>query len=444
MALGNCLGMGESITSPPTLAPVGSGNCGICFCFGPLMRRCLNPARGECEGMNNRISPGRQFATGTFLTVWFTAAFLALLLAVAPSSALGQDKGGGDEGAKTPASQDEVAQADADEGQESSKDSKAVDEGKKSDEGKKKVESQEDAEKAVDKAAEDVKKKADEAIEAVKKGDLGAAASKMGDLFKSYGIPAIVAIVILIVAYLIAVFLGRLCSKPIRSRVDETLGRFVGKLVFYTLMICAILGVLQYFGIGVTSFAAVLAAAGFAVGLAFQGTLSNFAAGVLLLVFRPFKVGDFVTAAGITAKVYEIDLFTTTFDTPDNRRIVVPNSAISSGTVENITFHQHRRVDVSVGVDYSADIQKTRDTLMAAAESVPQFLVDGEGFGYRVVLGDLGDSAVGWSIWFWTRASDFLSAKEALTAAVKNHLDEAGIGIPFPQMDVHMHQGTAQ
>ena len=160
----------------------------------------------------------------------------------------------------------------------------------------------------------------------------------------------------------------------------------------------------------------------------------------MLLVFRPFKVGDVINAAGITAKVDEIDLFTTTFDTPDNRRIIVPNSAIAGGIIENISHHEDRRVDVPVGVDYSANLQRTRDALTAAAESQKEFLVDGDGRGYQIVLGDLGDSAVNWTVRFWTKADDYWSVKEQLTAAVKEHLEAANIGIPFPKLDVHVHQ----
>src|SRR5690606_34504014 len=119
----------------------------------------------------------------------------------------------------------------------------------------------------------------------------------------------------------------------------------------------------------------------------------------------------------------EIDLFTTTFDTFDNRRIIVPNSQISSGTIENITFHRERRVDVNVGTEYSASLDHTRATLSQAAESLNDKMLTGEGRGYQIVLGDLGDSAVGWTVRFWTRADDFWSVKEALTRAVKNGLD---------------------
>jgi small conductance mechanosensitive channel len=303
------------------------------------------------------------------------------------------------------------------------------------------VNSPEDAETVMQEAAEDVKDTTAEAVEALKSGDLTTAAQKSGELFTRYGIPAITVLVVLVVSYFVAAFLARVCSVPIRARVDETLGRFVGKLVFYLIMVSAVLGVLQYFGIGVTSFAAVIAAAGFAIGLAFQGTLSNFSAGVMLLVFRPFKVGDVINAAGITAKVDEIDLFTTTFDTPDNRRIIVPNSAIAGGTIENISHHQDRRVDVAVGADYSADLQRTRDALTAAAEAKREFLVEGEGRGYQIALVDLGDSAVNWVVRFWTKAADYWTVKEQLTAAVKEQLDAARIGIPYPQMDVHVHQG---
>ena len=259
-------------------------------------------------------------------------------------------------------------------------------------------------------------------------------------LVENYLLPAGMALLILIVGYFIAKALSRIISGPVTKRVDETLGRFIGKLAFYVLMAVVLIAVLGKVGVEVTSFAAIMAAAGFAVGLAFQGTLSNFASGVLLLVFRPFKVGDVINAAGITASVYEIDLFTTTFNTPDNRRIVVPNSAIAAGTIENVTFHKERRIDISVGVAYDADIDKTRAVLAAAAESLKDKLVEGEGRGCQIVLTDLGACSVNWTIRFWTRAADFWLVKEALIRAVKMKLDEAAIGIPFPQMEVHVRQ----
>ena len=292
------------------------------------------------------------------------------------------------------------------------------------------AETQEQMEAIADKAGQDVSA----ALQGLKNGDLDGTMQ----LFEAYLIPAVQVLLLLIIAFLGAKFIARIISTPVRKRVDETLGRFVGKVVYYTIMITVLIAVLSKFGIQVTSFAAILASAGFAVGMAFQGTLGNFASGIMLLVFRPFKVGDVINAAGVTAKVNEIDLFTTTLDTPDNRRIIVPNSAITVATIENISHHQERRVDVEVGCDYSADIRQTRSVLETAAESLQNKMIVGDGRGYQVVLGALGDSAVNWTVRFWTSSDNYWGVKEELTEAVKNKLDDAGIGIPYPQMDVHL------
>ncbi|MEQ9407086.1 MAG: mechanosensitive ion channel [Fuerstiella sp.] len=289
---------------------------------------------------------------------------------------------------------------------------------------------QQQVQQIADRAGADVRT----ALDGLQQGDF----EKLWPLVVDYGWPAVQVLLLLIVGYLASKFAARIISAPVRRRVDETLGRFVGKLVYYAIMISMLVAVLGKFGFQVTSFAAILASAGFAIGMAFQGTLGNFSAGIMLLVFRPFKVGDVISAAGITAKVFEIDLFTTKFDTPDNRRIIVPNTAITSGTIENISHHEIRRVDVSVGCSYDADLKQTRDVLTSAAESLRDRLVDGEGRGFQIVLGSLGDSAVSWTVRFWTTADQFWSVKEDLTESVKNRLDGAGIGIPYPQMDVHV------
>ena len=247
-----------------------------------------------------------------------------------------------------------------------------------------------------------------------------------------YVAPSISALLILIVGYFVARTLARIFGNPVRRRVDETLGRFVSKLVFYVIMTCVLLAVLGMFGVNVTSFAAILGAAGFAVGLAFQGTLGNFAAGVLLLVFRPFKVGDVINAAGITAKVAELDLFTTVLDTPDNRRIVVPNGAIAGGTIENISYHSERRVDVPVGVDYSATVEQTRVVLTQAAESLSDKLLTGEGRGYQIVLGGLGDSSVNWTVRFWCKA-------DSQTTPIVEETTEKERVLHGPRMSLILH-----
>ena len=250
-------------------------------------------------------------------------------------------------------------------------------------------------------------------------------------------LPAITALIILIVAYFVGKYLSRVASKPVQKRVDETLGKFVGKLIFYAIMIIALVAVLDKFGVSVTSLAAVLAAAGFAVGLAFQGTLSNFAAGVMLLVFRPFKVGDVCVLNGTLGKINTIDLFVTAIDTLDNRRVIMPNSEIANSTIEVITHHTERRVEVLVGTAYDANLDKTREVLEATLAKV-EGVVQGDGRGTMVVLDELGGSSINWKLWAWVPAADFLGLKQQITRDVKVALDEAGIGIPFPQMDVHV------
>ncbi len=256
------------------------------------------------------------------------------------------------------------------------------------------------------------------------------------DLIVQFAGKAVLFLAVLIIGWIVAGILGRMTFKAIsKAKVEETLGRFLSKLVRWLVLIMVLMGCLGIFGINVASFAAILAAAGFAVGMAFQGTLSNFAAGVMLLVFRPFKVGDVVNVAGQTGKITEIDLFTTNMDTPDNRRIILPNSSILGATIENITFHDVRRVDVGVGTDYSADLDATRAVLEDAARAVSGQVADRD---FAVVLGDLGDSCIGWTVRIWVPAGDFWPKKEELTRAIKTKLDAANIGIPFPQMDIHV------
>ena len=275
------------------------------------------------------------------------------------------------------------------------------------------------------------------------KGALDAAAggdfSQLVELLTLWGPKLLGGILILVAAFILGKMISGIVRRSAeRAKLDLTLSRFFGKMVYYLILIIGVMVALGTVGFEVTSFAAILAAAGFAVGMALSGTLGNFAAGACLLIFRPFKVGDVINAAGVTAKVNAIELFTTTLDTPDNRRIIIPNSKIFGDTIENITFHPERRADVFVGVDYSADMDKTREVLTKAAESLSDLNVQGEGRGFQVFMIDLGDSSVNWVVRFWATGADFWTAKEKLTHAVKAHLDEAGIGIPFPQMDVHL------
>lgn len=264
-------------------------------------------------------------------------------------------------------------------------------------------------------------------------------AADWGALWTDLGWPITKAILLIIAVMIIGGWAKRFVTSACRrTRVDETLSRFFGTLTRYAILILGGLAILQTFGVNTTSFAAVVAAAGFALGMALSGTLGNFASGVMLLIFRPFKVDDVVNAGGVTGKVFEIGMFSTVFDTPDNRRIIVPNGSIYGSNIENITHHPTRRVDVAVGTDYSADLDKTREILTAAANAVQGRLPDKEPVIY---LSELGGSSIDWSVRVWASTADYWAVREQLTRDVKVALDNADIGIPFPQRDVHIPAG---
>ena len=259
---------------------------------------------------------------------------------------------------------------------------------------------------------------------------------KIWELMEDYGVPAITVLLILFVALILASWVSRVVRNSCeRAKIDDTLAKFLGKAARWTILLVAAIFCLGKFGIETSSFAVVLGAAGLAVGLAFQGTLSNLAAGMMLLIFRPLKVGDAVNVAGQFGKIDEVELFCTAMDTFDNRRIILPNSAVFGAIIENINFHPIRRVDVAVGVAYAADVDQTREVLEKAASEVPGRLDDPPP---QVVLLELADSSVNWSVRVWANSADFWPTKQASTRAVKQALDQAGIAIPFPQLDVHL------
>ena len=254
-------------------------------------------------------------------------------------------------------------------------------------------------------------------------------------LTETYGVPVVKALVILFIAFLLSAWVRRiLLGAMTRAKLDITLAKFISNAAKWGILVLAVLMVLSVFGIQTASFAVVIGALGLAIGLAFQGTLSNVASGMMLLIFRPFKVGDVVNLAGTVCKVDEIQLFFTTVDTFDNRRVIIPNSKIFGEVIENITYHQKRRADVVVGVAYSADIDETRAALERAVERVEKKL---EGEPHQVWLDSLGDSAVVWHLRVWCNTADWGDCRQEIIKRAKESLDEAEIGIPFPQMDVH-------
>ncbi len=258
-------------------------------------------------------------------------------------------------------------------------------------------------------------------------------------LITSYAVKIGGVLLALFVANLIAGWVGSLVERRLtKVKFDNTLTRFFARSARWAILIMAVLACLGVFGIETTSFAAVIGAAGLAVGLAFQGTLGNFAAGIMLLVFRPFKVGDVISSGGVVGGVVEIDLFTTTLDTPDNRRMIVPNGTLFGATIENVTHHSTRRVDISVGADYGADVDATRKVLEKAAATVTSGLHEP---APQVFLASLGASSVDWQVRVWCKTEDYWTCFQETTRAIKVEMDIAEIGIPYQTVDINIAGG---
>lgn len=254
-----------------------------------------------------------------------------------------------------------------------------------------------------------------------------------------YGIRTVGALVLFGLVWMIAGWIsGMLRKSLLKANFDKTLTQFMGNALRWLIILMGILACLSLFGIQTTSFAAVLGAAGVAIGLAFQGSLSNLAAGMMLLIFRPFKVDDYVVIDGEEGTVRGITLFTTNLDTLDNRRICVPNSQVFGNVIQILTHNPVRRVDIDVGVDYGADMDQTRSVLMEAAKAIPH---QAEGHPPEIFLKGLGGSSVDWQVRVWADPKDYWVVWDATVRAAKAGLDQAGITIPFPQMDVHVDGG---
>lgn len=250
-----------------------------------------------------------------------------------------------------------------------------------------------------------------------------------------WGMKIVGALVALFAAWIVAGMASRAVRRAGEGKLDTTLVRFFSSFVRYIILIAAVVAILGIFGIETSSFAALIAAAGLAVGLAFEGTLGNFAAGMMLLIFRPFKIGDFVDAGGVMGTVEEIELFATTLKTPDNRKIIIPNKQIGGSTITNFAAYPIRRVDVEVGCDYGARVDDCRDALEEAVRRCEHRIEDPE---HQVFLKGLGASSVDWVCRVWCKSEDFWALHQELVRSVHIVLAEKKIGIPFPQMDVHL------
>ncbi len=256
------------------------------------------------------------------------------------------------------------------------------------------------------------------------------------EMITIYGWSLLGALLILIFGFWLSKKAQNLLMKGLRKtkRIDETIVRFIGSLARYLVIIFTVLAVLDQFGVETTSIIALLGAAGLAVGLALQGTLSNIAAGVMLLLFRPFKVGQFVEVGGISGTVDNISLFTTHMNTPDNVHIIVPNAEIWGTSIKNYSHNETRRLQIDIGIGYGDDIDKALRVVEKICKADKRVHKDP---APRVAVGNLGDSSVDLLVRVWCQGSDFWALKWDLTKALKEAFDKEGIEIPFPQRVVH-------
>ena len=260
------------------------------------------------------------------------------------------------------------------------------------------------------------------------------------DLVTRFGLNLLAAIVIFFLGQWIAVFVRRLVRGLMsKANVDPTLASFVGNLTYYSVLAFAVIAALNRLGVQTASLIAILGAAGLAVGLALQGSLANFAAGVLIIIFRPFNVGDLIEAADVLGEVLDIQLFTTTLATLDNKQVIVPNSSLTGSNIINYTVRGKLRVDTVIGVAYEADIDQVRQVISEVLESDPLVLKEPTP---TIAVMELGDSSVNFAVRPWAKPEDYWSVYFNVHENVKKRLDAAGISIPFPQRDVHLIQNN--
>jgi small conductance mechanosensitive channel len=257
-------------------------------------------------------------------------------------------------------------------------------------------------------------------------------------LVSTWGLQVIGALAVLIVGRVVAGSLRRMTRRALeRAELEPVLVPFFANGVYYLTLAAVVIAVLSLFGIETTSLIAVLGAAGLAVGLALQGTLSNFAAGVMLLIFRPFKVGDYVEVAGEAGSVQEVGVFSSTLHTPDNVKVTIPNSAVYGQTIKNYSANDTRRNDLVIGISYDDDIARAIETICQILAADSRVLEDPKP---TVAVADLADSSVNLVVRPWCAGGDYWALRFDLTRKIKEELEAAGCSIPYPQRDLHLHQ----
>jgi len=254
-----------------------------------------------------------------------------------------------------------------------------------------------------------------------------------------YGLKIVGALVIFLVGRWVARLLSTLAGKAMtKAKVDETLVRFIKDLCYVAMLTFVIIAALANIGVQTASFIALIGAAGLAVGLALQGSLANFASGVLMLIFKPMRIGDFVEAGGAKGSVKEINIFTTVLSSPDNVRIIVPNAQVMGGNISNYTVNGTRRVDMVFGISYEDDLKKAKEVIEKVLAGDERILPEPAPV---VAVSALADSSVNFVVRPWVKSGDYWATYFDLTANIKLALENNGLTIPFPQRDVHIKDG---
>ncbi|MDH4071294.1 MAG: mechanosensitive ion channel [Ignavibacteria bacterium] len=258
------------------------------------------------------------------------------------------------------------------------------------------------------------------------------------DLVAVFGLRVIIAIVIIVFGRWIARWLSNIIKRVLAKReIDPMLVSFAGSFVYMALLTFAILAALSQLGVETTSFVAVIGAAGLAIGLALQGALANFAAGVLIIVFRPFRVGHFIEAAGVSGVIEEIQIFTTKMKTPDNKEVIIPNGRVMSDTITNYSAREQRRIDFVFGIGYGDNIQNAKQVIEKVFDGESRILKDP---APTIGVVELGESSVNIAARPWVSTADYWPVYFDITEKIKDSFDAAGISIPFPQRDIHLFQ----
>ena len=257
----------------------------------------------------------------------------------------------------------------------------------------------------------------------------------------TYSVKILAAILIFIIGKWLAGKLSRLITKLLeKNKVDATLINFLESIIYYTLLMVVVIAVAGQLGINTTSFLTIVGAAGLAIGLALKDSLANFASGVMLIMFRPFGVGDFVNAGGVSGNVVSIALFNTILNTPDNQRVIVPNSGITSNVITNVTANDTRRVDLVIGIGYDDDIKKAKAILDKIIKEESRVLDTPK---TKIAVSELADSSVNFVVRPWVKTSEYWDVYFDLTEKIKITFDDEGISIPYPQQDIHVYNQLA-